>query len=626
MELKEMQDWAKNIIAKDAAERNLMWQRITDTYHLVYANPEAAKDIEGYHRVVKPQPYKDIMIAENALLEATPRCKIDPWSERFAGKEVANKREQALKWWFAKADEREDGSVLADMVRSAALYLTVCVQTSHVRYAARAEKDLLGKQAQYRAQHGPFSLTVHNPMDVHWQTSKHGLERVLSVRVVEIQDILDTWGAKAQALRTKLDASRGKDTGWKFQYGTEYYYCDLEKIVVWVIPTATATANPDAKDSVVVLDEPNELGFIPWAIKSLSSKLESNGKFKTKPLLWYIVESGSWQTDCTLASLQMTKAIQNAGKPDFIHSGPATPEAGYSIDYKELIGGVIEEMPGHTLRETQPAKFDVGLSELQRQLGSYQSETGVSEALAGNAQAETYSGQSLLMSAGRASIAGMKTVTERSIAEIWLQMLQWIKVNGEPERAKLTEPGNVGEEYELIPEELDVARTYITCELNTENPGTRIQQANVGAIAKQLGLSNETAQEWMGIDNPLGEMKKRTLEEFVAFKQQEFFKMQAAQTDMQIQQAQMKMQMQAQQQMMRAQQPQQPPPPDPMSMGGDAGYYDQQSLTPPTPEMGYDIQGQGYNAAAGGIPPAQVNPGATFEGQTGMTRSGGPAL
>jgi len=71
------------------------------------------------------------------------------------------------------------------------------------------------------------------------------------------------------------------------------------------------------------------------------------------------------------------------------------------------------------------------------------------------------------------------------------------------------------------------------------------------------------------------------------------------------------------------QQAQQPPPQD---FGGDASYFDQQSMTPPTPEMGYAIQGQGYNPAAGGIPPAQVNPGATMEGQTGMDRNGVPIL
>lgn len=621
MDTKQIRAWAALAIAKDEAERNPMWREIERTYHLEYIRPKGTKDIAGYHAVVKPGPYKDVLVTKNTFMEATPKVKIQPWAENLGGKVVANKREQALMWWLSKADRRNGSSVQADILESAALYGTVTAHVRHVDYAARAQADKTGKvRAAFRRQHGPFAVKVYNPMDVHWSVSDDGLERVVSVSVRPAQEVVDSWGKAAAKLKTKLNASR-EGEAWKFKYVTEFYYCDLSVTYVWCVPCVTTTAaGAESADAIDILNEENKTGFIPWVCEDLASGLETNGKYKTKPLLWYVVQSGSWETDCTLASLQMTQGIQNAGKPDWIHNGPVG-DVDLTPDYDQIVGGVVHELPGHTLRETQPAPFDQGLQVLQGNLGQYQSETGVSQALAGNTSAETFAGQNQQITQGKASVAGVKAVAEAALTEICYQFLQWLKVVGEPIRARGAEKAFEMDEYEIKPGEVDIETTYITVELSTENEGTRIQQANVGAIGKQVGLSDETALEWMGIADPQGEMKKRALEELSqALLGITISEMQAA-SQMKVQQAQMQMQMQAQQALQAA--AQQPPAPQ-GPPGGDASYFNQQPLSPPTQQIGPQISGQGYNSAVGGIPPAQVNPNATRESQTGLDANGVP--
>lgn len=615
---KDIRLWAKNIIDRDETERNPMWREIERVFHLEYQRPPGTEEIEGYHAVVKPAPYKDILVAKNAYALSTPRIKIDPWDERLAGKEVANKREQALKWWYSKLNNRRGESVQASILESSFLYGAVCMQTSHTEYTSRATEEKTGRRMKFHAQHGPFAWEVYNPMDVHWQTSIYGLERVVSVKVRDAQEVLDTWGAAADALRSALDAKRSRDGQWRFKHVTEFYYCDPEVVYIWAIPcTETVSASADAGNFVDIIYEENKLPFLNWVIQDASSSLERQMKYKNKPLLWYTVQSGAWETDCTLGSLQMTKGIQNAAKPDWLiqKMGDNFPK----FDYKRVVGGAILYDIGQKPEETQPAKFDVGLAQLQQQLGTYQSQTGVSEALAGQADAETFAGQNLLVQTGRASIASGLEIAQRAIAEGCLQNLQWLVFIDEPARAKGVEGDYVGREIEMNPREIEVDKTYITVELSNESEGTRIQQANVGALARQNGLSNETALEWMGIDNPEAELKRRRFEEMAeALWQLEIKKLNAA-VDLQIAQAQaqiqQQMQMDALAQAQAASAPVQP--------GGDAAYYEQTPMNP-TPDIGYDIQGQGYNPAAGGIPPAQVNPNATFEGQTGTTRSGAP--
>jgi len=382
----------------------------------------------------------------------------------------------------------------------------------------------------------------------------------------------------------------------------------------------TTPALADSSDAVDIMDDRESLGFIPWVCEDSKSGLETHGKFQTKPLLWYVVQSGSWETDCTLASLQMTKGIQNAGKPDWIHSGPSG-DVDLQPEYDQIVGGVVHELPGHTLRETRPAQFDQNLQVLQNNLSQYQSETGVSNALAGATSAETFAGQNQQIVQGKASVSGVKAVAEAALTEICYQFLMWLKVVNEPMRARGADKEFETEEYTINPAEIDIETTYITVELSTENEGTRIQQANVGAIAKQLGLSDETALEWTGIADPQKEMTKRAMEEMSQTLWRIRMSELEAESQMKIQMAQMQMQMQMQQDQANAAAN---PPPPPDNFGGDASYFSETPLEPPTQPIGPQIEGQGYNSAAGGMPPSLVNPDATRETQTGFDGRGVP--
>ena len=139
---------------------------------------------------------------------------------------------------------------------------------------------------------------------------------------------------------------------------------------------------------------------------------------------------------------------------------------------------------------------------------------------------------------------------------------------------------------------------YIEVELNTDEPTDRQQRANTAGQLVQWGYPKEWALEDLGITDPQKAIEQWWYEKFLEHEINML--MQKDQMDMQaaMQQAQQNAQMQAQM-MMQAQQ-QQPPP---EAIPG----------------------GEGFNPAAGGQSPINVNPSMqTRERVTGETRGGMP--
>jgi hypothetical protein len=206
------------------------------------------------------------------------------------------------------------------------------------------------------------------------------------------------------------------------------------------------------------------------------------------------------------------------------------------------------------------------------------------------------------------SLKPAKDLAQCGVREILTQFLLWTKYSGETLYAYGTGKEDNGMNLSLDPDTIDPTAIYIDVDLKPDVPTDRQQRANTAAMAvQQLGYSKESALDDMGVEDPALEMRKGYHEKLLDNQIGLIIAEQQAQLQMKVQEATMQMQMamqQAQQQMT-------------MPQGGQAPGGGM-----PTPQAGMNMGGQQMNPALGGQPPAQANPGATFEGATGTARNG----
>jgi len=600
MNNKDLVDFCDQLITANAY-RNEVWRKIDRMVNLEYDLPDAFKSIPGHHKVTRPDPYIDVLTATNALATTEPMIKLDPMQNKLADKKLANERERWLLWQLKKLDNRSGGSVLQKIIESAFKYNAICFSTEHIAYANRARAQETGRKIMPRRAHSPFAWTYYNPQDVYWQSSRYGLERVLAVSVEPLQTVVDEYGKKAAKLESKLRAQAKTEA--PFRYVTKFCYYDLDNFKVWAVPTSTASpAKASASDAVWLMDTENTLGFIPFVCEEAVS---TDAKDRHKPLLYATYKSGWWETQNALETIGMTQTVQNAAKPRWIHEGPQG-DALPTPDYNQVVGGVVDVAPGHKLTETRPEQLDNALITQAERLANWQAQSGAARALTGGIGGDAFAAQSLQLTVGAATIATGHHLAERALAEGLLQILAWtVKAEQSPVYVMGNEKDMPEHGWSVSPSEIDLGSIYIEVTLKQDNPLGKLQAANAGAIMKQFGVSNETIMEQMGISDPLGEMKKRAIEELSQTMLRQTNKRIDAATDMELQQQMLAMQQQATQ-----------PPPVPDGAMGTNEIYSNPTPMNAMPPTGIP-EGPGFNSN-GAMAPAMVAPTVTRETQTGL--------
>src|SRR3990167_2419379 len=195
-------------------------------------------------------------------------------------------------------------------------------------------------------------------------------------------------------------------------------------------------------------------------------------------------------------------------------------------------------------------------------------------------------------------------------------MLYWAKESGKGIVGYGTsdDRGQSPRLYEIIPRDIDKDAIYLKVELQADVPIDK-QQRMMTAIqaSRELKMQTRDVLEMLGDTNPeqtVNEWMNEQMEmayfngvlQHIQFEASQAIEQQLAKAQLQaqVQQAQSIIEQQA------AAVAQAPAPGAPPGIPG--------------------AQGQGFNPAAGGIPPQMAAPGATMEGQTGMTRMGEPVV
>jgi hypothetical protein len=110
-----------------------------------------------------------------------------------------------------------------------------------------------------------------------------------------------------------------------------------------------------------------------------------------------------------------------------------------------------------------------------------------------------------------------KDLAQKVLADVTMQFLLWTEHTDKPLYGFEQAGDNIGAELVVRPDELDVDSIYIDVELHPDAPSDKAQAVTTaGIMVTQLGVSQESAMDMVGIEDPAEELKRRLFEQLAA--------------------------------------------------------------------------------------------------------------
>lgn len=614
----------------------VLQQELEAAADLEFNLPAGVLEDQWIRKIVDLSPYNYLRGGTRALANLDERITIEPVSvlkglddtedTDLSARQKANEWEKTIKWQFLLLAER-DGKFRSDVVRSALLFDEVVGQVVHLPSQIKIIEDRGGSARRQKAarRHGDFAIILENPRCVHTRYSRYMLEEVVCVKVRDPQDIVDFWGKDAAKIAAAIEADDAPESY------VEIEYCSFDRRYVYAVPGDNEEQALEAKDKdvVVLLDEENPYPFLSWVAVAGGTNLSDKPENQRLSVLHPIVKTDHWKTVTVVHTLMVSKALANMAKPDRVITGPTAKDE--DVDHTE-VDGVARMNPGNQMADLRPPIMDPALDGLRQFLEGKMNDAALAKILV-SAEAgaqETFAGFQLRLSTGMGSIMPYKYVAESFENQCVKTMLYWAHytetdINGYGKERDPEDGKKKSRKYTIKWNDIDPNCLYTRVALTPDVPLDRQQKINSAIqLAQTLPVSFNWIMEFLDEVDPEGIFDEWMLEQMIKAAHQgnvDLIKADASGQLMQI--AQQLAQQMLQQQMAQVQQQQ---------MGGGEqgqgmpGPINGQPMAPQPGTMGIPgAEGQGVNPAAGGIPPAMMNPGGgTFEQQQGMTRGGQP--
>lgn len=558
-------------------------------------------------KVVSTDPADAVLTTVRTFATVQPRFKILPMLPNQANRDRANQIETAIAYNFKQAGRRNDASVEWDVMLSATKYADVAAQVIYLPYQEKI-LETMGKdtkRVKAARRFGDFAFIIHNPANVYPSWSEYGLEGVMTVRVQEWSEFVNSWGKLAEKLNKPSDGKGGY-----LEYVTVFDCIDYERRCVWAVcnNTETMTTTPQVSGGgIKLLDEENKLGFIPYAIRRWGDSLTADTDRRVMPLLQSIYDSGQWDMLNVLSSLDASLTMKRAAAVRFAGEFPPGQEP--EIDNTEPEG--VMKLPAGTRNFTPlpGQQVDNRLAEEKAQFRSGIWQTSIPQVLQ-NLQfpsGSAYSSINTLLGQAANALSPYKMLAQHSLEEIAHQMLCWIKYYGK-EYGKVDlygqydDKSHMGQEVRISSDTIDPDALQIEVILTPDLPVDKLQQINGAVLVKNnFRVPEAELLEDLGYGDPVALAKRRNLEDFEnTYIAADLQRIQMA-PQLEMQQAQMEMQAGIQQQQQeQAMQQELAAREQEAALAGA-----QQNASPGNENLG----GPGFNPAGGGTPSVQGNPG-----------------
>lgn len=588
-------------MVEDDKDRDAAYQAYEDIYHNLFDLPASMKALQWIRKVIDTDPHDAVRTVVRVLASRPPYIDVVPLAPDQDNKEAAQELEYTLKWCLRSANRRRRTTVEFDMAKSAVLYAEIVANVIDIDYQIKSMKAR-GQDTERLEQarkYGDYIINVFNPKNVHTRYSELMPECVVVCQQKPVHQVKAEYGVELD--KKDDDVVEIRD------------YWDHTLHATWVHMGGKNT------DDRVILDvTEHKLGFFPFVCLVGGDTLDDNPMHQRQGLLYPIYTSGVWETINVVKSLMVSETITHAAAPRLKEEGP-NPESTTVIEYGDP-GLLAKVTPGHELTQLAPPQLDTALQQISQIFTLQMGQDTVSKILQGGVPENVaFAAQNLGILTALGQVKPFMMLVERAIAEVLILKLRWAKYGGRSLEARGTgKRTDAGKQY-LIPfDEIDPDSTVIEVRLDPDLPLDKMARVNAATMAKTLGMSNETALQQMGVEDPQAEMMQWYRERFYEHKFSLALQAEEAEMQLQIQQRQMEMQAQLQQQQMQ----QQAEMDQQAQMNEQAAMQEAFAMQGPPGMPG--IEGEGFNPAAGGIPPAMMNPAATREGQMGADMSGNP--
>lgn len=601
--MKELENFVNDVV--ESQKDNLLMFEAMDNMDSMYWNlPKELSGLKWIHKMISADPHVALKDGSNLFAALVPKLRVKPLGPLGTDNAVAENIERALIQNIKNAFRRKT-RLQSKIIKSAIKYDRVAFQTVYLPHQdklAGVFKDN-DKKRRHAYRFGDFAVLPRNaasvfPVRNDWMK----LEGVVFRQVMSNVDVESFWGDKASAYQKRLGLK--KNAG--LEYATVYDYWDFDKRVVWVSPQGDnqTIQPPDYQEKAILLEEDNDLDFIPWVVEDGGSQLE--------PLLYSIYKTGQWDDMNIIDTLSMSETIAYSAAPRLKIISP-NPE-GIDPDYKEP-GRPLRMMPGEDAQAMAPPPLDTALIQQYNELRSRVTKSTISNIVqSGDIKSGTaFATLQKQVELGVKNLNPYKELAEESIAELAYQMLHWLKDSEKP----LTANADKAEGIDQINQPLlmNVEDLDIQVELTADLPVDQVARVNAAGMARQqIGISQYEAMDEVGIEDPEAEIAKKKKEDVADVQHQiELENLQRENArqqmlkDAEVQGASQGIAQMAAQQVM--QQAQQTPPPQ----GGNPPTLAEQQRNPQLQNQqaqnrGVNPGGQGFNTQRGGSPSSLAAP------------------
>ncbi len=573
------------------------------------------RDEDYYSQFTSPIGRDIVQQATNIYSTQTPKWDILP--RGLGDMDMAEKMERILEWYFWNAAQLGENRFHTQVLIHAIKYNRVCAQLEWLD--------------DYN-----FCVKLYHPGTVVYEYGSK-LQWVATVENVYATAVIQHWRDFAEEPTTnearqkksggiynkdKIGAALEKiekliedDEEQRMMYvdytdnKTRYVYC-------WPVTNDTVDDSfgydddgNEKDDLIVIQDKDNVLGFINWAVATGEGD----------PILAPLHKANLYQNINDAETIKRTKAYRTALEPMYLQEGASTE----SIEVDFSGPQVVAKAPvGSRVTKLTPTTLDPAFNELSAQDARIATNSlGVGDTAninISNVQHSTIVEQIRLK---LAQLDPGKKIGEQIHVQLGKLMFMWAKKNNKILQGRRlyskTKGLAKGTEVEIRPDDINMDALYITCKIMPNNENDKLEMVNQISMLVQSGVPIPMKEyiEMLGMGNPdvlmeeferqdirrtaLEAKKTEMLGEAQNLLQQKMAEFNAM-LELKMQEMSMQMQGQMQQQQMMAQQQAQPSIP-----GQEAA---QQGMPVPSDQM---MQGQGFNAGMGGMPPQAANPSLT---------------
>ena len=563
--------------------------------NLEYVLPESLRKMDWIVPCMSTSPNDSCRGVTRALSNLEEALDIDPVTVMNAvegddeGQEAirtANLWETIMQWELGRSAKRKR-NLRADVIWDATVQDEVVAQLIHLPTEFKLTKP---SPARKRAamRFGDWAIRLADIQGIYVDYSDYMPERVLCITIRTAQGLLDQWGEKNLSelvKRVKKDEAHKQEKYVEYDMvdhddGRKVWYHAGEKPEMGMDGNYILKPQPWLKD-----ENGDQVPFLNWICVS--------GGEERRPLLFAVKKAGLWETTNILKTIVMSKAIATAASPDHIVYGPGMDD--FAVDYT-VPGGVIH-MPTraqHLYDKAPDSRLDPQLTEGVDRSEADMARASVSEVLV-TAQPisgeQAYASYNLQVQQALASIGNIKELGERFFEQLNETMLLISHFTGQDIESYM----GGSKKYVIDSESIDPDSIQLHVELKTDVPIDRLARINAASqlAGSDIPYSFKQILKDLGDTDPEGTYREWTKEQFDKADIAGRLEFIQAQQSGKIMELAQQMAQQIHEQMMKQQ--------------AEAQKAAEENQNPENVlnTRGVDnIEGEGFNPAAGGTPPA----------------------